>query len=109
MKEYFKPIEFEKPKPVKVEEKPFPSHNELAQVFEKIYSELELVSSGKSTLVSYATDILNHKPVMENYERFKKNPDKDTMNGFLDIVKQDLGMKAFSEFRNLINEEVRKS
>lgn len=99
MSKFFEPVEFElgedpgKPTPPK----PAVTFNpdKVKEVVAEIRKEFERIRTGTSELCHYAFDPGRFaNPLGENLKRFETDPTEKTMAGFLQIAKQDVGLRA---------------
>ena len=114
MSKYFQEVEFEigqdpgEPPPPP----PTPTYNpdKVKVAGQKIREEFEKIRMGVSDLCTYAFDPGRFaNPVGENLRRFELAPSEQTMAGFLQVVKQDIGLRAAVRFMEMIEEAKEKT
>lgn len=104
---YFKEVEFElsedpgeNPKPKNQFEL---DKEKLNEAYNQVVEEINRIRRGESEYTTYAIDPGDFGfPVMNRLKMLKDDPSKKNYVGFLEIAKQDLGIKAASYFMTLI-------
>lgn len=108
---YFKEVEFElppdpglpKPESKKVEF----NKEKLEEVHKRILQEFEKIRTGTSEYTHYAIDTRNFSfPAGNQLKIFIANPTIKTLAGFIELAKQDLGLRAANAFADWLKETV---
>jgi len=77
--------------------------DKVKEAVAEIEKEFNRIKTGTSDLCHYAVDHGRFaNPVGENLKRFAGDPTKKTLEGFIQVVKQDIGMRAAIRFLTLL-------
>jgi len=107
MSKFFTPEEFELGQDPGLPPPPPPvvkfNKEKVKTVVAEIQQEFERIRTGTSDLCHYAFDPGRFaNPVGENLKRFEADPTEKTLTGFIQLVKQDIGLRAAVHFLGLL-------
>jgi len=107
MSKLFEPVEFELGQDPGLPPPPPPiakfDKEKVKEAVKTIQQEFERIRTGTSDLSHYAFDPGRFaNPVGENLKRFEADPTEKVLEGFIQLVKQDIGMKAAIYFLGLL-------
>jgi len=76
----------------------WPTIEQFSIVNDRIAKELNAIQNGSSDLIVIARYFHGKEPVMVKFNEFKQNPVKKLWVEFMQLVEQDIGFKAVSQF-----------
>lgn len=81
----------------------WPTPKLFGPIFDKISIEINRITDGTSDFTPHGISLDADKGFMNVWMKFKRTPTKENMDQFLEMVEQDVNLRARREFQKWLN------